>query len=331
MPNFPNARTFIYTRIALMNSRPFIFFFAFVLCVSCTKLAQDNAHNSQKVDGTERLVAQEDTLTVGICLWDKVGLRAAPGMNKNIDYITTIYLGERIYLLGESKEVEKENRTYIKVRLSDGSEGWVYKYLFACDARLAAISTTTNLYRRPDEMMLKSQRFETGEILAITDEKDGWYQVAGKDKRKIGWVNQTANITEDYDDIMVAVLYQKALLERNMKDKVEMLNVIVEKAGNLNSDFLKLVEENLAKTTSQLNTSSTVSKLKIEGPKAEMRLTPHLDERNIVLELAEGTICKVLAVGPKDLNTNDAWFEVEVDGKQGWIYGPYTPLFSSED
>jgi len=274
-----------------------------------------------------------DTLSTAICLWEKVGLREQPGRNKNIKYITTILLGEKVYMLGESQKVASENRTYIKVRLSDGQEGWVYKYLFGIDAKIGAISKATSIYRRPDPMMLKTAQFETGEFVAVVDEMEEWVKVLGWQKKKVGWIKKEGNLTEDLEDIKVVVLYQRAVHEREIERKVDMLKTILENT-QMDSRFLDMVKTDLNQTSQLLNQGNVPeNQLRITVQSAELRSRPDTTDKNILAELDKGTVCDVISIWPPDTLGNEMdhtkWFEIQHDGKQGWVFGALTSVVTN--
>lgn len=312
-----------------MNKSFLVVTFGMLLLAACNQGQIGTQSVSDQPDRFADASFDADSTPVAVCLWEGVGLRGEPGMNKNIEYITTILLGEQVMMLGEEVYVEKEKRSYIKVRLSDGQEGWVYQYLFGINARLGAVNQTTNIFRRPDPMMLKAQKFEQGEILAILEEKDGWLKVAGRQKRKVGWIQQQKHISVNQKDVEVAVLYQKALLEKSVKNKINLLNAIIENDAYSDSDFIKLVQEDLNKSSQQLNAKALpADQLKITAEQAEVRKSPVIDAGNILVRLEEGTICTILNSNlPASVDTGnmkEIWFEVEYEGTQGWVYGQQT-------
>ena len=138
--------------------------FAAGLWYSCSVNSQAEADTypplkgipSEEPDGIDRQNA-------ATCVYPYAGLRREPGIQEKTkdgekNYIIPIVYGERVEMLGESIDIEKEKRTYIKVRLKDGQEGWVHEYLFEKHAILAAVTTESELYRRPDLMTLREDK-----------------------------------------------------------------------------------------------------------------------------------------------------------------------------
>ena len=246
-----------------MEMRKYLFICTLVGICGCVAPSQ----NSEKLppvvgDSLTLMSNSQDTFPSAICLWEKAGLRVAPGSNKNIEYITPILMGEKVSILGPMEKIAKENKTYIKVRLSDGKEGWVHRYLFGMDARSAVVMRTTNVYRRPDLLMLKPEKLHKGNFVIITDRKDNWVKVIGKEKKVVGWVYEAGALSEEFEDIRIAVLYERAKSEPELSRKVNLLEGILETAGE-NANFLDLIEEDLELNTKQLNTSQAAEALKI--------------------------------------------------------------------
>lgn len=275
--------------------------------------------------GEVSLLAGNDS-SFATCLWDKAGLRAAPGSAKNNEYITTVLLGEKVSPLNKDSMVISEKRNYIKVRLSDGKTGWVYDYLFGVNARTAALKGICPLYRRPDKMMLKTERFEPGELIFILEDQGNWLRVTNAQKEKTGWIELDKNVITGTRDVMVATLYQRALREPNLKERIDMMHAILSSESCEGSVFLGLVSTSLKQQTAQISVKNT--RLRIVSSEAEILTQPLVSASNIVMELAEGDICKILQVksGGKQKNV---WYEVEYQGKQGWISSLQTD-FTSE-
>ncbi len=300
--------------------------------ISCESVLQNAGGTSLPLSDSMRVeIDPNDTLPTAICLWEKVGLREEPGRNKNIKYITPILLGETVFMLGETQKVVTEDRTYIKVRLSDGQEGWVYRYLFGIDAKLVAISKATSIYRRPDPMMLKTDKFEEGEIVALIDEQGEWVKVLGWQKKKVGWIKKESNLTENLEDVKVAVLYQRAVHERELEKKVDLLKTILENTS-INSQFLDMVRTDLNESSVLLNQGKIKEdQLRITVERVNLRSSPNLTPGNILANIDEGTVCDVISIWPSDTvhvegMKQHTWFKIVHEGKQGWIDGALTSV-----
>ncbi|RMG28835.1 MAG: hypothetical protein D6730_04940 [Bacteroidetes bacterium] len=268
------------------------------------------------------LIDTIDRQHVGICVWDHSGLRESPG--KRGTYITPVYFGEQVELLGESQYLPAEKRTYIKIRLADGKEGWVNQYLFAEKAFLAVITKSTDIYRRPDFMTLKDEKFEEGEIVAVAEVRNDWIKVIGEKHHKSGWITASEAFSIHPNDILIARLYRDAMNKENAYQQEKALQEI---AITYRQDFSQLTQ--LVQNTLQevgLRTILPEDKLYITSSNVNLRALPRKDSGQVLRALDEGTICAVLDKGKREPigNMDDYWYQVEYEGEKGWVYGYYT-------
>ncbi|MEO1451844.1 MAG: hypothetical protein AAFV07_20100, partial [Bacteroidota bacterium] len=195
---------------------------------------------------------------VGICVWPQCGLREEPGRQDftkdgQNNYITAIYYGEKMEVLGEKVEVSKEDRIYIKVRLQDGQVGWVHDYLVETRARLAVMTEPAEVFRRPDPMTLRDAKLQPGEIVAIILEPDSgggnpsdkWLHVSTNSKKKKGWIINAPNHTYEEVDLRIALLFQRALEKKKVADKRAELLSITQDPAFSESSIRRLVEQEL--------------------------------------------------------------------------------------
>ena len=278
---------------------------------------------------------------VAICVWEVAGLRAEPGKHsltadKKNNYLLGIIYGEEVEMLGEEKEMKDEGRTYMKVRLKDGEEGWVHDYLFEKNAKLAAVSGAMELYRRPDMMTLKDDKLLPGEIVVTMEQQGEWLHISGREKKKKGWIRIGSDgLTFQTRDVKLALLYYKALQEKTADARNEKLNSILKDKYFSESVLLELIENTVKNgiaedTKREMNsiTSPKSRELYITSTEAQIYSTP--DTTSAVKALKKGDICEVLGKGEqaeiKDMN--DYWYRVKHEDKEGWIYGYYTSMRS---
>ena len=82
------------------------------------------------------------------CIWDNAALRAEPA--KTGKYLSSLSVGEEVTYLEETKtDPNDAKREYIKVGLSDGSEGWVLANLFVIGGTRAVVDDNATIYKRP--------------------------------------------------------------------------------------------------------------------------------------------------------------------------------------
>ncbi len=204
-------------------------------------------------------VWNEDTLRgehahTAICVWPVVGLRREPGKNnytsdRQQNYLVPIYYGERVEMLGAYDTLEAENRVYMKIRLLDGEEGWVYEELFEKGGRLAVIISESELYRRPDLMTLRNEGLEIGEIVIVLERKGEWVHISGEKKARKGWVQNTDIFSFREDDLKTALLYYKATEESgagSVKETITRLEEILADAELTKSALIPLVQAKIS-------------------------------------------------------------------------------------
>lgn len=231
-------------------------------CLVCLGIASmSGCQNSGAYSGSEADTLQFeenwDTLgiergKVAICVWPVVGLRREPGRkdytsgsNPQSNYLVPVYYGERVEVLDETDTVESENRVYMKIRLQDGEEGWVYEELFEKSGRLAVMTGGSELYRRPDLMTLRDEGLKKGEIVVVLEQKDGWIHVSGSKKAKKGWIRGVSAFSFRQDDLKVALLLFKADQLDDVAEKRGRLQNILEEESLKESVLIELVQNRI--------------------------------------------------------------------------------------
>ena len=177
-----------------------------------------------------------------VCIWDRAVLRTEPSM-ENGKWISSIALGEKVTWLNESYvDSADNNREFLKVRLSDGKEGWTIAYVLVRNAKPAAITQKVYVYRRPDILTITDKAIDPMEMVAITKSEGEWLEVVGKERKKSGW-NKNEGISLKDADVAVAILASKALAEDDEKKKLAKLQAIIENPDLANSVFLNAIRQ----------------------------------------------------------------------------------------
>ena len=288
------------------------------------------------------------------CVYPYAGLRKEPGIQEKTkdgekNYIIPIVYGERVEMLGESVENEKEKRTYIKVRLKDGQEGWVHQYLFESHAILAAVTTESELYRRPDLMTLREDKLEVGEIIVVIEDsmslsyKEDWLHVSNREKKKKGWIRRANVLSFSQTDVQLALRYYIAKQSKEPDVKQTRLEEIIADESFQESQLLDLIQSELNKLSDKPVGPRKQSSIATErGPKEERLFitedsapiyrNPASTTEDMITELKEGDECLVLEVGDRMVigGKNDFWYRVQHEDSEGWIHGFYTSLRSME-
>jgi uncharacterized protein YgiM (DUF1202 family) len=302
-----------------------------LLALCLTHCASDSSEaqagkSDLAADSAAAAEAEPPQLQLAVCLWDQAGLRSQPGKGKDAKWITAINFGELVTMTGNSESPEGEDRTYIELELSDGKSGWSNGYLFATDALRAVAVQPVNLYKRPELATLTDDTYDRGEIFAISQkDRDGWYEVWGKEKDQSGWVRSQDGLSTDEVDVTVAILVDRAMEEKTPEDQESMLNNVVNNSTFRQSPLLSIVDEKLAEVSARSNLPD--NQLYITAAKLNARSDPDTEEDNVVFQLESGDICTILERSKKPTEVSemlDYWYRIEHEGRQGWVFGYFT-------
>ncbi len=226
--------------------------FLFSAC-SDSKNTSDNQNNSSESSSEEPdggSPADENNATIkpypAIALWN-MSIRTEPGRGKG-DWVVSLDFGESVTVTADSAYIEDEDRLYRKVTLSDGKTGWAYTYLLAEKASKAVALGPVVVCKRPDLSTMLSEKIQRGQVVAVSnDQKEGWSEVATKEKKIQGWVKGTSNLSSDDMDVTVAILLDKALSQKEESKKIKMLENLVANdalsSSSLHTDAKTLLEE----------------------------------------------------------------------------------------
>jgi uncharacterized protein YgiM (DUF1202 family) len=305
------------------------------LSMGCNSKSEKKTKSSNDSSMSESTDLNSGEVSTAICLWPKVGLRDKPG-RKDTKYLTTIYFGETVEYLNE-KEKAEDDKEYLKVRLSDGSEGWVYEYLFALDGELAIIDKETELYKRPDIMTYEGNKLEPMDMVVILEdeEQEDWHQIASMKREKKGWIQGDISAIQDEIDVKLGILYWRAMEESSEK-KYKLLENILANPNFKESKLIDNVNKALYETEDggeafyieELDSFENLSSnnLGITTDLANVRKEPNTNGE-ILFQVEKGDICHIIAQGAsleKMHDVTDRWYKINFNGQQGWVFGYYT-------
>jgi len=208
----------------------------------------ENTENDSTAVNTEEEVAEEAPAEEvnAVCIWSSTTIKKTPEPKGK--YVTTIKLGEVVTTFGETVTDSSTSRAreYVKVKFSDGTEGWAQKNLMAIDAKAYVVKGKTKMYKRPDILTATKKEFDRMQFLVNTEEQEGWVKVKAKRKQDSwfseGWV-KTNHLSDNQVDVTVAILTQRAMSISDKDKKIEALNEIKDNADFAASIFLKDIEE----------------------------------------------------------------------------------------
>ncbi|MFH1807759.1 MAG: SH3 domain-containing protein [Pseudomonadota bacterium] len=119
---------------------------------------------------------------------------------------------------GEKVTVLDRAPGHLKVRLSDGTEGFVDdKAVLTGEVQEVLVLDDKPLYQRPDSASLRDGTVKLGTLLFILRDKDGWLEVQ-LPKGRTGWM-QSADISRDQTELAVARNLFRHELLRDAKQK----------------------------------------------------------------------------------------------------------------
>lgn len=84
--------------------------------------------------------------------------------------IAALYRGERV-------DVLDENGDFFRVRVSDGTEGYIAASMIVSDARLATVVEETKTFRRPALVNLAKKTLSPGQLLFVVGQKNDFAEV----------------------------------------------------------------------------------------------------------------------------------------------------------
>jgi hypothetical protein len=200
----------------LIKTALIIFAFFFYQCGSKSEQAQGEESVEAKAKETSSAPVTEDATptTPAVCIWKEVGVKETA--EEKGKYKTTIYLGEQVSALPDTtSELSGKKRVkFHKIRLTDGTEGWVREDFIAVNSAPAACIKETTIYRRPDFMTPSGKNFKMMDVVAVKSKSgEEWSEVIGKRAGDTwfssGWV-KTENLALSAVDVAFAVFYLKA-------------------------------------------------------------------------------------------------------------------------
>lgn len=127
-------------------------------------------------------------------------------------WMATLMRGEKVKVLEETEKV-------LKVQLSDDSKGWVSKrsVLIGDDVHEVVVTAEKPLYARPDAASLRKSMIETGTLLFVVEERDGWLNVQ-LPKTTRGWLKKD-DASEDANELAAArSIFRYELLKDSKKE-----------------------------------------------------------------------------------------------------------------
>ena len=231
-------------RTLLLNT--FAGMFALLLLIGCGGQSGDETTTTGEDSTTTEKpeeVAEEPKEPNAVCLWpEAISIREKADPKSK--YLTAMYLGEKVFYLGDDQEVEK--RTYCKVKLQDGTEGYTRKDFLAVGFPVAVLEDAT-IYKRPDLLAKTDNKFARMSVIGVISEKEGWLEVKGKNGSWFseGWIKKD-NVTNQEVDVVVAAYYTKAKMIKDEDKKKAEMQALTENDDLAGSIFMNEIREKMS-------------------------------------------------------------------------------------
>lgn len=175
----------------------------------------------------EEEAAVEESTTFTVCLWDELSVREEPKVKGK--YITALSLGEQVTDLEEvqTDASSANQRQFRKVRLSDGTEGWVRHDLVYTVQELVVPIANATLYKRPDLLTATKEQFYPMDMLAVLESNGDWLKVTGIPRGDTwfseGWIKD-ASLYRNEETTRTAVYVKKAQAAKETSKMMEYLS-----------------------------------------------------------------------------------------------------------
>jgi hypothetical protein len=207
------------------------------------KTASNPSTETKQVESQKNEVAAPPAQNAIVCVWDGVPVRETP--EKNGKFLSSLNLGEVITDLNELKiDASDKNREYVKVRLSDGKEGWALTYGLIKNAFVAVVKTNVTMCKRPDLLTITAVTLKPMDFVAVSNTIDDWIEITSDQKKKTGWIKKDA-ITTSKEDITMSILINKSLTVKDGKSIIEKYKSLIAASPFPNSIFTNLLKQQL--------------------------------------------------------------------------------------
>src|SRR4030042_6149526 len=217
-----------------------IFLITVALMISCT-----GKRGGDKKDETGEAVITDSIPAVNVYDYNVNGLPVLEDYYNSKSLLTYVKMGESVICYGITESDTLNKKEYTKIELSDGTVGWSRSDYIIKNAVAGAIITATPVYRRPD-ILTKSARkkYESIDIVAVVDEKEGWYNVVGRNNLNSGWIMKE-NVSVNKEDVGMAILARKELFDSKGNIMDDKLNDFINNAPYPGSQIVAILRDRL--------------------------------------------------------------------------------------
>jgi hypothetical protein len=224
----------------LTGKRSFLFFITIILAVSCGNASRENENVSAVSEsgaGTEASAKAQDgqstpaveILLPSVVLRDEARVWDNDGGELSDSSLASLDMGTIVTYLGIDEELKsgKNSYQYSRIRLDDGTEGWLSTVRLAKDSVPAVIVEESYLYSKPYRSSPLKRRIPAGQIVAVSREKGrindfaevrfSYYDKGAISVPESGYVKYDV-LSSFSGDLDVAKLVLKAFRNPDLKD-----------------------------------------------------------------------------------------------------------------
>jgi uncharacterized protein YgiM (DUF1202 family) len=223
------------------------YFFVTSLFFACSNSNQ-KAKETEQVSTESQQIELEVPEVSAVCVWDEISVRSEP--SSKAEWLTSINKGEKVTYLGnEAEDSGDKGRKYVKVRLTDGTEGWSLADFIIAEAEAATFISESVIYKRPDLLTKSDKTFSAMDIVAIKSTQDEWVEVTGQRSGgtwlESGWV-KGAVLSSKEVDIAVAKFASGALKLKSDEEILSGLQEILDNSDLSGNSFESVLKDKIA-------------------------------------------------------------------------------------
>jgi len=183
--------------------------------------------------------------TGGVALSDQAAVRAEPDSKGRV--LTSLSMAEQVEWLGDSAvDANNPKKSYYKVRMTDGKEGWVNTWQMAAPAQIAVLLEKTPLYKRPDQATASGKSIAAAELVAKVGAKDGdWIELVTMNRTQRGWALRPG-LSSDPAELLAAGMVRKVRITKDAAKRATALQELNANATVTASRVYGLLKDSLS-------------------------------------------------------------------------------------
>ncbi len=180
-----------------------------------------------------------------ICAWETARVHEYPNLGS--PNVGSVVYTEEVRHLGREAFVRSENRNYVYVETEDGAEGWVNEAYLVQGGGSVVLLDQAQIFSRPKTTTaITNQQFAGGEIAILSEFRDGWVKLTGKQKQKEGWVQGYDKLSVEQRDMEAATLLAKALSKTSQQDQLRELRELRGGRSYLSPEMQIVIDQSIA-------------------------------------------------------------------------------------